>query len=192
MNNKQLSYNIEQKPEYHKLIDRTNMNWSVNTLIKYHQKDCLNFNAPYQRDLVWTLKQKRDYIMALFHHKAEIKPTLILDDDKDMLIGNLDLSHFIVLDGKQRLNTIIEFFEDKFSLVINDDEVNFSSLSDMDKRFFLGLDIKYVRISYLKKLKTVPMDIQFELFLEINALGTKQTDEHLENIANLKLNYENV
>lgn len=185
-----INYSIESEPEYFKAVERISMNWPIQNMLKYNEAGCLNFNAPYQRDLVWTLKQKQDYIMALFNHKAVIKPTLILDDTFDMLSDNLDYSHFIVLDGKQRLSTIIEFANNNFALEVGDDKVYYDSLTLDDKLFFISLDINYTRISYRKKLETVPMDIQFELFLEINAIGTKQTDEHLESIANLKEKYK--
>ena len=53
------------------------------------------FDTPeYQRALVWTLKQKQDYINNLFNGMAEIRPTILLyyEDKKDI---------YEVLDGKQ-------------------------------------------------------------------------------------------
>lgn len=184
-NSKKINYSIENKPSYFKMIERISMNWSIQSMLKYNDAGCLNFDAPYQRDLVWTLKQKQEYIMALFSHKAEIKPTLILDDTKNILSESLDHSHFIVLDGKQRLNAIIEFHNNEFPLLVGDDKIYYENLTQDDKLFFISLDINYTRVAYRKKLETVPIEIQLELFLEINALGTKQTDEHLKNIVNM-------
>lgn len=81
------------------------------------------FDTPeYQRDLVWTLVQKREYIINLFNGMAEIKPTILLyyEDKKDI---------YEVLDGKQRLTTL-------FQNGIN-------SLRDIDKELLDMVVFKY-------------------------------------------------
>lgn len=65
-------------------------------------------NPEYQRTLVWTLKQKQDYITNLFNGMAEIRPTILLyyEDKKDI---------YEVLDGKQRLTTLFQFIDNEFA-----------------------------------------------------------------------------
>lgn len=175
-------HSIEENSDYHDLIERTSMNWSINTMVKHFVEDCLNFYPSYQKNSVWTLEQKQDYILTLLHKKIKIKPTLILDYDKAKLSTSSSRDHFIVLDGKQRLNTIIEFYSNQFSIPKGTGKVYYDGLTNDDKFFFLSLNINYTRISYKKEIKTVPMDIQFELFLEINDMNTRQSDAYLENI----------
>ena len=56
-------------------------------------------NPEYQRELVWTLNQKRDYVTNIFNGMAEIRPTILL-----YYGGKKDV--YEVLDGKQPLTDV--------------------------------------------------------------------------------------
>ena len=69
-------------------------------------------NPEYQRELVWTLNQKQDYVTNLFNGMAEIRPTILLyyEDKKDI---------YEVLDGKQRLTTLFQFIDNEFAIIVD-------------------------------------------------------------------------
>ena len=136
----------------------------------------LNLNPFYQRDLVWTLEQKQSYILNLFKDKAVLQPTIIFNSFSDSEVGMLE-----VLDGKQRLQTLFDFIEGKIKLPNGQD---FWSLSREDNRFILGLNAKYTMIRGIRRNLT---DVEkIELFLEINELGTKMDDRHLQKVKHMK------
>ena len=149
-------------------------NMGTNILYLYDQyiQGELNMAPFYQRNLVWSLEQKRKFIENLFLEKAVITPTIILNWE------NLDDNVYEILDGKQRLITCFSFINDRFSIF---DNVFFSDLSAEDKRFILRHDIRYTRIEKLNN-KNLTDNEKIELFLEINELGTKVSQEHLDKV----------
>lgn len=159
------------------IIDRQH-NICSNLVFMYEDYKCgyLNLNPFYQRDLVWTLEQKQSYILNLFKDKAVLQPTLISNSFSNSEVGMLE-----VLDGKQRLQTLFDFIEGKIKLPNGQD---FWSLSREDNRFILGLNAKYTMIRGLARNLT---DIEkIELFLEINELGTKMNEVHLQKVKQMK------
>lgn len=149
-----------------------NMGTSVKYLYEQYLSGELNLNPFYQRDIVWTLEQKQKYVENLFLEKAVITPTLILNWE------NVDENVFEVIDGKQRLSTCFDFLDNKFSIF---DNVFYRDLSAEDRTFFLKHSVNYTRIEKLDN-KNLSDENKIELFLEINELGTKMSDEHLTKV----------
>lgn len=137
----------------------------------------LELNPFYQRGLVWTLNQKRDYILALFNGKATIEPTIV-----EYFKDNYKIHMMEVLDGKQRLTTIFDFIDNKFSIIVDGNEVYFKDLIEKDQRFLFKHDVKNTRVMPRDISKKVSIQDKVDLFLEINEKGTKMSDEHLKKI----------
>ena len=135
-------------------------------------------NPEYQRTLVWTLKQKQDYINNLFNGMAEIKPTILLyyEDKKDI---------YEVLDGKQRLTTLFQFIDNEFALIVDGEEVHFNDLIDTDKKFILNHNVYWTRIMSFKVLEPIALEYKLTLFLEKNYLGTHMSDEQINKVLNM-------
>ena len=133
----------------------------------------ININPSYQRGLVWTLEQKQKYIESLFNETAVITPTLVLNWE-----NSRDNGIYEVIDGKQRLTTIFDFIENKFCL---SNGLYFKDLSMSDCNFILYHDIRYTRIEKIS-YSNLTLNEKIELFLEINELGTKMSEEHIEKV----------
>lgn len=143
-------------------------------LYRKYNEDLINLNPIYQRDLVWTKKQKEEYILAILKSTAEINPTLIQEYNEEKKEGI-----FEVLDGKQRLTSLFDFIEDKFKV----EGKLFSELSSKDVYKILNYDVKYVRLmSYDDK---IPLDFKLNYFLMINAKGTKINDKDIKKVEDL-------
>ena len=72
-----------------------------------------------QREKVWTLLQKRELIMSIFI--GRYIPCVAIASMIDYSdIKNSDTLQ--VIDGKQRLTTLIDFLNDEFSVVLDGDE----------------------------------------------------------------------
>jgi hypothetical protein len=123
----------------------------------------------YQRELVWTLKQKQKYIMNLFLEKAVITPTFIL---------NMKDETMEIIDGSQRIRSLKEFVEGEFAL---ENEMYFGDLNQSDCSFILNHKVRYTDIRKCNG-SDLTLEQKIELFLEINELGTKMAEEHIEKV----------
>lgn len=70
------------------------------------QKKWINIRPEYQRRLVWDAKKKSRFIESLLMN-IPVPPVFLYETD---------LSRYEVMDGQQRLNTILEFYENNLKL----------------------------------------------------------------------------
>ena len=152
-------------------IEIVDVNYPVDRYYEWYANGQLDLNPDYQRGLVWTLKQKQAYIMALLKEKVKLQTVLILTKTRERE------DCFEVLDGKQRLNSIFEFIDNVYPLETGE---YFDDLSEKDMNAITE------PLSIMKRIycydTEVPLDFKLAYFLEINALGTKMSDEHLEKV----------
>jgi hypothetical protein len=88
-----------------------------------------DFCAPYQRDFVWNNKLERGLIESIIYG-IRINAISVVRKGE---LGSLDYDKLWVLDGKQRLHSILKFVKDGFTIgFVNDDnsflEVTYSDL----------------------------------------------------------------
>ena len=146
-------------------IGEFNKVWTINEMMNRFKTGHLVFHSSYQEETLWTLKQKQDYIISLFHQVSEIKATLVVNDDKIILQENFIKDHFLTLSGNQELTTIIEFYNNEFVVSTEIGNVCYERLIDDDKFFFLSLNINCAIMFNKKALRTISRN-QLELFLE--------------------------
>ena len=152
------------------IIEKSIINGQLLDFYLKNEEGNINLSPEYQRDFVWTLEQKQEYIMALLKSRAEIRPVFIQEFDGEN-------EKFEVVDGKQRLSSIFGFINDEFSL---EDGTLFSQLSEEDVKKILRFNVEYTRfISFSDK---IPYDFKLELFLEINAKGTQMSEEQIKKV----------
>lgn len=159
------------------IIEKNIINSQLLNFYLKNEEGNMNLSPEYQRDFVWCLEQKQDYIMALLKSRAEIRPVFIQEFDGEN-------EKFEVVDGKQRLSSIFGFINDEFSL---EDGTFFSQLSEKDVEKILHFNVEYTRfISFSDK---IPYDFKLELFLEINAKGTEMSKEQINKVKKMTENY---
>lgn len=158
-------------------IEKSTPSISVLELYERYAENKIEMKPQYQRDLVWTLEQKQEYITALLKSCAEINPVFTLEYEN----GNDGI--YEVVDGKQRLNAIFEFIEDKFSVLFDKKqgkEMKFSELSAKDVLKILNFNVEQtIFICFDGK---IPLSFKIELFLEINEKGTRISTEHIKKV----------
>jgi uncharacterized protein with ParB-like and HNH nuclease domain len=122
----------------------------------------------YQRELEWSLEQK----------------VLLIDS----ILKDLDIGKFVfvnheyvedgymesILDGKQRLNAIKEFYEDRFTYR----GLKYSELSQQDRNRFINKSVSYATIQGKHTEKEI-----VKYFLRLNQGGVPVSKEHLDAIA---------
>ena len=155
-------------------IEIVKVDTDLSKMYRKYAEEEIDLNPEYQRELVWTDKQKQDYILAILKQRAKITPVIIekLTEQETVL--------YEILDGKQRLTALFDYIDNKYPLQTGE---YFKDLSAKDMNVITQTRVSYTRITSYKECD-VPLDFKLAYFLEINALGTKITDEHIEKIEN--------
>lgn len=155
-------------------IEIVKVDTDLSKMYRKYAEEEIDLNPEYQRELVWTDKQKQDYILAILKQRAKITPVIIekLTEQGTVL--------YEILDGKQRLTALFDYIDNKYPLQTGE---CFKDLSAKDMNVITHTRVSYTRITSYKEYD-VPLDFKLAYFLEINALGTKITDEHIEKIEN--------
>ena len=102
-----------QKPVWLMLEYFTSGRYKIDYDVKLSNGDCL------QREFVWTEHQKRELIMSML--KGIFLPDIVAICD----FSDVSKIHKII-DGKQRLSTIISFMKDEFPIFHNGNQYFFS------------------------------------------------------------------
>lgn len=155
-------------------IEIVKVDTDLSKIYRKYVEEEIDLNPEYQRELVWTDKQKQEYILAILKQRAKITPVIIekLTEQGTVL--------YEILDGKQRLTALFDYIDNKYPLQTGE---YFKDLSAKDMNVITQTRVRYTRITSYNECD-VPLDFKLAYFLEINALGTKITDEHIEKIEN--------
>lgn len=130
-----------------------------------------------QRDLVWDVTQKRGLIESILLERQIPSLRLIsLINEK----GGQDIIQ--VIDGKQRLSAIIEFLQNKFSIVIDGIEYFYNTLpldfkNQLDFYHIKG-QIYYQHYNRQNQIVPIPDEDKIKWFCLINFSGTPQDEKH--------------
>lgn len=162
-------------------IEIVKVDTDLSKIYRKYAEEEIDLNPEYQRGLVWTDKQKQEYILAILKQRAKITPVIIekLTEQGTVL--------YEILDGKQRLTALFDYIDNKYPLQTGE---YFKDLSAKDINVITQTRVSYTRITSYNECD-VSLDFKLAYFLEINALGTKITDEHIEKIENKLKELEN-
>ena len=170
---------LRKRKSYEDSFERVDLNTDFLYLLEMYNRGELFMDPVYQRDFVWTKEQKQLYIKNLFEDKASVKPTFIeysetLEDGTLKRIAE-------VLDGKQRIKSLIDFYNNEFDV----NGLYYKDLHYRDQFFFERLNVVYTRIMNREGRKDLKLETKIQLFLEINMLGTRMSDEDLKKAQSL-------
>lgn len=138
---------------------------------QYEERKQLVLDPEFQREYVWTQKQKSELIESIL--MGIPIPIVYLFQTKDTLIQ--------VVDGRQRIAAIIEFMNDKFRLtelqiIKNIKGKKFKDLEPIQKRKIEDYQID----TYLIQPPT-PERVKFDIFDRVNRGGTKLNKQEMRN-----------
>jgi hypothetical protein len=136
-------------------------------------------NKNLQRPFCWTLFQKQELIISVLKG-IQLQPIQIIIYSDD-LCGSQRNSVYKIIDGKQRLSTIISFYNNEFPLIWNNIEYFFDDLDDNAQRRIKFLDLTSDRV-YEYPDAMISDDDKIAWFEMINFAGTQQDVEHLNNL----------
>lgn len=168
------------KPKYDLEIHPATSN-SVSDFVRYY--DEIDFEVKLstgknlQRDFVWTIEQKQEFIKTMIHDKAVPPIYVILYREE-----NSRKSTVKVIDGKQRLSTAIDFLNNKFPLTIDGEDYYFENF-DKDLQYAFRHRFHFnVHIVYEYHDQIIPDKDLIYLFEMVNFAGTPQDKEHMTNL----------
>ena len=107
---------------------RVNKDLSISQLYRMVKSNQINLNPPYQRASVWDLARKQKFVDSMLN--GYCIPDIILSCTN--LGSETKTKYYNNIDGKQRLNTIVEFKENVFAVKIGDEYFKYDDLPDKD------------------------------------------------------------
>jgi len=128
-------------------------------------------NKNLQRPLVWNIKQKRELIFSILKGVKIPDISVLITDHKK----------YSIIDGKQRLSTIIAFINNEFSLEYEGKEYFFNDCEDEIQRELLYYS-PMGNIAYDYEDTPLSDENKILWFEMINFAGTPQDIEHLNNL----------
>jgi len=150
-------------------IDILNEPEYVDRLVKKFDNEELILNPDFQRNEVWGIKQKSRLIESI----------LIKIPIPSFYIDARDEAKWIVVDGLQRLSTIIKYIKDDFALKDLEflQSIESKKFSELDRNFQRRIE-DFKLTLYLIRPNT-PEDIALNIFTRINTLGEPLSPQEL-------------
>jgi hypothetical protein len=160
-------YNEEQEPSLikNKDLQLYYSQRTVGDLLTKAYTFGVNFEPEYQREYVWELDDKVKLIDSIFNN-VDIGKFLFIHKD----FGDKYL--YEILDGKQRMRAILDFYEDRFKYK----GYYFSDLSVRDQDHLEDYTIN------IAEVKDISEEQILRYFLMVNTTGKTISEEHLDKI----------
>ena len=139
----------------------------------------LFFNPLYQREYVWSDAEAQFLLKQIFDNKPIGSLALVLNESGDP-------SHYCeVVDGRQRLTTLIRFVKGEFPYRLPDGkEIFFSEMSKLDQMEFKKTKVPHYELS-TDTSEPVSDKQKIEYFYSVNFAGVPQSEQHKKQIEEL-------
>lgn len=145
------------------------MQQDVSSLIhRYFYHRGIDMDPPYQRGFVWTDKQKEELLDSIFNY---------IDIGKFVFVRlpyEPGSYNYQILDGKQKLKTIVDFYTDQ----VKYKGFYYSELPWEMKYVFYNKSVSVGEVSD----RTYDESLIKEYFIKLNTSGTPMSKEHLDKI----------
>lgn len=159
--------------------------WTAETIARQTAKGNIDLNPSFQRRDAWTAKEKSKLIESLM--LGIPVPPIVLAEDRN------NRNHYIVIDGKQRLLSIMQFFADCESIKVELNEKNYDTLSlqgleildSLNKKTYSTIPEQYISNIENVTIRTVIIknwpdeDFLYTVFLRLNTGSKKLSPQEL-------------
>jgi len=156
---------LSSQIKYFRMLD---IDWNV-----YLPTRCKNL----QRDFVWTLDQKRELIWSVLIGRHIPHCAIINSINKE----NENKDKYLVIDGKQRISSIFDFMDNKFTIEIEGKEYLFSELPNDYQTEINYYHFRYYVVNEPWDTR-ITDDQKIAWFKFINFAGTPQDAVHLNGL----------
>jgi hypothetical protein len=171
-----------QKKARERTVKTQTIEFDLETLAKKIVKKVIKLDPDYQRRHRWDLATSSRLIESLILNIPIPFIYLSQDFDADTEIDNEEgLSRYTVIDGQQRLTSIVEFLSNKFSLT------ELGVLQDLEGMFYKDLPPFLIRrleertIKCLRIDSTVDSQVKYDIFERLNTGSVKLEPQELRN-----------
>ena len=131
-----------------------------------------------QRDFVWDIDQKRELIWSVLMNRNIPRMAIM-----NVFSSNEDTEGiYQVIDGKQRLSAMIDFYNNKYTLLIHGKEYLFNDLPIDYQRVIKGYHFAYY-IAHEPISQSFTDEDRIQWFKYINFAGTPQDQEHFNKLS---------
>ena len=147
------------------------------TLSELFSKDKYNLHPEFQRRRRWS-QEKKSKLIESFIINVPVPPVFLYE---------IDYASFEVMDGLQRITTIIDFYEDKYELTGLEEwaELNGKKYSELPERIKEGIDRRYLSSIILLKESAKDVDeadrLKKLVFERLNTGGVKLSPQETRN-----------
>lgn len=147
------------------------------TLSELFSKDKYNLHPEFQRRRRWS-QEKKSKLIESFIINVPVPPVFLYE---------VDYASFEVMDGLQRITTIIDFYEDRYSLVGLEEwaELNGKKYSELPERIKEGIDRRYLSAIILLKESAKDNDeadrLKKLVFERLNTGGVRLSPQETRN-----------
>ena len=156
----------------------------VNSWLKFMNDKDIDFNVylpsrgkNLQRRFVWKLYQKRELIWSILMNRHIPRMAMINILTPDSGTDGV----YQVIDGKQRLSAMLDFFNGKFTLEIDGKEYFYNELPEDYQRVIACYPIAYLIVNEDYGHQITDQE-KFDWFKYINFAGTPQEENHLKSL----------
>lgn len=140
---------------------------SIDSYLCWHRYGDLELNASYQRNYVWTQKEQDDFLVTLVRHFPV--GIIAISDDHHFK----ETKWCEVIDGKQRLTTIIKFVDGEIGLPLpGGSRLFWNDMNIAEQRKFRGIPLPALDLQGSTKKE------RLEFFYRLNFAGVPQSEEH--------------
>lgn len=146
------------------------LNSDITSLISKHYHSGIDYTPEYQRDYVWELSDKVALVDSIMCNVDIGKFTFVSLSYEEG--HKRDDRFYEILDGKQRIQAIIDFYEDRFLY----NGLKFSELSVKDQQVFMSHAIAYCELENLNREQIL------RTFIKLNTTGKVMDAMHLDKI----------
>jgi len=150
----------------------------INSMVYYFKTEKIDWDVflpsrgkNLQRDFVWTLDQKREIIWSILMRRSIPRMAVVYT------IGNV----YQIIDGKQRLSSMIDFIDEKFTLLVDGEEYLFSQIPHDYQVIISHYAFPYYVVNENFEGEITDED-KINWFKFINFAGTPQEKEHLDSL----------
>lgn len=157
----------------------------INSQVKYFaEKVIIDFDVylptkgiNLQRDFVWDIEQKRELIWSVLMNRNIPRMAMM-----NVLLDKNDTEGvYQVIDGKQRLSAMLDFYNNKYSLAVDGKEYLFKELPDDYRNVIQGYQFAYY-IANEESHKPFTDEDKIKWFMYINFAGTPQDKAHFNKL----------
>ena len=136
-------------------------------------------NVNLQRGLVWSDLQKQELILSVFKQKfGSYNGVRLIPPFHAVRLSDTE---FQIIDGKQRLTTLISYYNNEFPIEINGEKYFYNDLDKQLQNAISGFSVELI-IKYHYDDDPVTDEDKINWFEIINYSGTPQEKSHLENL----------